>query len=549
MIKHVTKATKQSLSSIKRRVARHPSIEKPAKQLFNRYLAPLRSDRREYRKWVRGHYPDLESTERLRRESKDFSYRPCISILVPTYNTDPQFLRDCIESVIDQAYENWQLCIADDASQDSEVRSIIQEYAQQDPRIEYVFLKKNHHISDATNQAAKLATGEYISLFDHDDILWPNALYEVVKQLNHDSSIDFIYTDEDKVLQNGTHHLDPFYKTDWNPTFLHSVNYITHFATIRRNLFESVGGLRSKYNGAQDWDLFLRIARATTKICHIPSIVYSWRIHDASTSKETAAKPYVIEAQRAAILDDLKQRGLSGVTDVEQDSAHPGYWNVNYAIKSKLKVSIIVVSDGAGINHLLEDIHRMTSYKNTEVIVVGDQRPSATDLHKVQWVEFKKRPSDALAALRYGATFAKGEVLVFLADKIQFLTDGWLERLVAEAQQSATGLVGPLILNSDHWHIHDSGEYPDVVPNNSKMATKGMRIDQKLTHTQHLMLFTRHGVAAKGLNGAAMRAETFRASKGTTDEELCVWLTGKGYEIIYNPQVRLALDGETKGSL
>jgi len=547
MIRRAKHAIRKTPSSLKRQLARFPAVEKQVKNTYHVYLAPLSTNRREYNKWVSKHYPDMVDVERLRKQSKKFTYRPLISILVPTYNTDPTFLRECIESVVDQAYENWQLCIADDASPDDNVRKIIAEYAAADPRIKYVFLKENQHISGATNEASKLAKGEYISLFDHDDILWPDALYEVVKQLNRDRALDFIYTDEDKVLQDGKHHLDPFYKTDGNPTFLHSVNYITHFATIRRSLFEKVGKLRSEYDGAQDWDLFLRITRMTSNICHIPKIVYSWRIHDASTSKGIAAKPYVVEAQKKALQDDLAQKGLGKMASVLYDTAHTGQWRVDYKLIGNPKISVILaaVGDVAHLKMCIDLIYKTTRYKNFEVIIVSpnQEKVPAFKKNNTKTVHHKKKTKDLTELYDYGAKFAGGDVLVFIASNIQPLTPGWLEILAADAQYTDAGLAGPLVLAPDKVHVRDAGIYPESIPNGSKMATTGLRIYQRLTQTQHLMLFTKHNVVAKSLVCIAIRRDSFEGMNGfststvsrTNPDQLVL----KDYGITYNPYVRV----------
>jgi glycosyltransferase involved in cell wall biosynthesis len=547
MIRRAKHAIRKTPSSLKRHLARFPAIERQVKNTYHAYLAPLSTNRREYNKWVSKHYPDTTEIERLRKESKKFAYQPLISILLPTYNTDPTFLRGCIESVIDQAYENWQLCIADDASPDDNVRKIIAKYAAVDPRIKYIFLEDNQHISGATNEASKLAKGEYISLFDHDDILWPNALYEVVKQLNRDRALDFIYTDEDKVLQDGKHHLDPFYKTDWNPTFLHSVNYITHFATIRRSLFEKVGKLRSGYDGAQDWDLFLRITRVTSNVCHIPKIVYSWRIHDASTSKDVAAKPYVVEAQKKALQDDLAQKGLGEITSVLYDTAHAGQWRADYKLIGNPKISVILaaVGDDARLKMCIDSIYKTTSYKNFEVIIVSpnQEEVSAFKKNNIKMVHHKKKTKDQAELYNYGAKFAEGDILVFIASNMQPLMSDWLEILAADAQHTDAGLAGPLVLASDKVHVRDAGIYPESIPNGSKMATTGLSIYQRLTQTQHLMLFTKHNVVAKSLDCIAIRRDTFENMRGfnagvvskTNPEQP---MMGE-YEIVYNPYVRV----------
>jgi glycosyltransferase involved in cell wall biosynthesis len=230
---------------------------------------------------------------------------------VPTYNTKPEFFVEMVESVLAQAYQNWELVLVDDASPNANIRQMIEDHAAKDSRIKYKFLKKNHHIAGATNEGFKIVHGEFVSLLDHDDILWPNALYEIAKALNSQPNLDLIYSDEDKVSHNGQRHRDPFLKPDWNSDLLLSMNYITHFTTIRKKIIDKIGGESGEFNGAQDWELFLRATEATTgeRIFHIPKILYSWRIHDESTAKSFSAKSYVIDSQSKLLKAALARRG------------------------------------------------------------------------------------------------------------------------------------------------------------------------------------------------------------------------------------------------
>ena len=325
MKKILKSITHYALSGVRSIIIRHPSVKDAIKRAIKPHINLGDSQYKGiYDQWVNNNLPDAITASILKRQSDQLTYRPLISVVVPTYNTDLVFLRDCLESVMAQVYENWELCIVDDASSDSRVRDIIKEYSLIDGRIKYKFLKTNRHIAGATNEAIKMVTGEYVALFDHDDVLWPNALFEVVRALNDDNSIDFLYSDEDKITKDRKDYGAPFFKPDWNPDFLHSVNYITHLAVVRKTLLDKVGGPKKEYNGAQDWDLFLRITSATDRIHHIPTVLYSWRIHDQSTAKSTDSKPYVIEAQRKAIHDDLTRRGYADAI-VRQDPKNKGY--------------------------------------------------------------------------------------------------------------------------------------------------------------------------------------------------------------------------------
>src|SRR5579884_3856341 len=250
----------------------NPKVKKKVKNFLLATVGAERWGRFKYRQWLDRHFPDFIEIAKLRKVDASLRYRPLISVVVPTYSPKPQFLRDCIESVLGQIYENWELCIVDDASPDDTTRSIIEEYASIDERISYKFFETNQHISRATNAAIMMSKGEFVALFDHDDLLWPNALLEVVRALNDNKKLDFIYSDEDKITEDRYVHLGAFFKPDWNPDFLHSVNYITHLSVIKKSLLAKLGGLRDEFNGAQDWDLFLRVTSVTKNIYHIPKV-------------------------------------------------------------------------------------------------------------------------------------------------------------------------------------------------------------------------------------------------------------------------------------
>ena len=287
------------------------------------------------RRYAKFYEKNRRTTSQLAREAStasEFPYQPLISVIVPTYNTNPVFFKEMIVSVKSQTYTNWELIIIDDASTDTAVQKRIEEVAQDDLRIKYKFLETNQHIAGATNEGLRMAAGEYVSLLDHDDIIDPSALFEVVKVLNASKNVDFIYTDEDKINEHRKH-VNPFLKPDWNQELLYSINYITHFTTIRRAILEKIGGERGEYNGAQDWDLFLRATYATEpeNIYHIPKVLYSWRVHDASTAKNLDSKPYVLESQKKLLEDNMRARGYNDEQfQIRGNKYMNGAWDVTH---------------------------------------------------------------------------------------------------------------------------------------------------------------------------------------------------------------------------
>lgn len=510
-----------------------------------------------YRKWVDKNFPDYIEIAKLRNELTDFTYKPLVSVVVPTYNPKPQFLRDCIESVSAQVYENWELCIVDDASPTSVTREIIEEYAAKDPRIKYKFLRKNQHIAGATNEAISLATGEFVALFDHDDLLWPNALYEVVKALNKDKNLDFIYTDEDKITKDRHEHLGPFFKPDWNPDFMHSVNYITHFSVVRTATIKDIGGFRKGANGAQDWDLFLRLARHKAKIHHIPKIVYSWRVHEQSTAMTTDSKPYVVAAQKRVLCDDLSEKGYAEAI-VEQDKKHRGYWNVTYPVKGNPLISIVIPSKNQYkvVKRCVESIYKKSTYKNFEIILVDT---GSTDKKVATWyrnvqkqhrnftlVNWPEQPFSYSRSCNKGVDAAQGELLVMLNNDTEVITPNWLELMAGDAQRKEIGAVGCLLFFPDGYHIQHAGigiGLGGVAANSFSMMT----LTQPMSQTQHLMLNTKHNMTAVTAACLMVRKDLFMQIGGFdeklrvtyNDVDLCLKLYDAGYQNLYTPYVRL----------
>lgn len=317
-----------------------PRLKKTIKTIAGPYLRfQKKQAAQRYQQWLQLNSPSTEELSAQRLVEATLEYRPLISIVTPTYNTPEKYFIEMVQSVRAQTYTNWELVIVDDASPNAEVREFITEWANKDSRIRYAFLEKGLHIAGATNEAIKASKGEFVSLFDHDDTLEPNALFEIVTALNQNQSLNFIYTDEDKYLDTLGYRSDPFFKPDWNPDFLYSVNYITHFSTIRRSILDQTGYEDAAFNGAQDWELFLRIARSVPKetIHHIPKILYSWRVHESSTAQSLDAKPYVVEAQRRAIEEDLALQEKNPHYSLSRDPLYSGQWQLLFPTVNEVR--------------------------------------------------------------------------------------------------------------------------------------------------------------------------------------------------------------------
>lgn len=542
---------RRTVSHLKGVAVKHPRIKHYGKKVIS-----LVTPRQQvgYDTWVAQNFPDAIECVKLRNESRTFSYRPLISIVTPVYNPEISFLRECIESVQAQVYDNWQLCLVDDASTNDEVRKVMREYAENDHRIICKFRKKNGHISKASNDAVAIAEGEFVALLDNDDILWPNALYEVVRALNQNKELDFIYSDEDKITEDRHEHLGPFFKPDWNPDFLRSVNYITHFAVIRKEIVQNLGGFRSKYDGAQDWDLFLRVSRETQKILHVPKILYSWRISDTSTAKETSAKPYIVEAQKKALEEDaLKEENVPDIL--------PGvindYWQIRYPVVGEPLVSIVIPTKNQYkiVKRCVESILEKTTYKNYEIILVdtgstdrkvGIWYKRLTQRHdNIRIVEWPGQPFSYARSCNEGVRQARGEYLMILNNDTEVVTPNWLEVMLGDAQRDEVGAVGCKLYYPDGFHIQHGG----VIIGPGEVAANALSMCDKdnLTPVQHLYANTRHNMSAVTAACVMIKKERFDEVDGFdekfrvtfNDVDLCLRLLKKGYLNVYTPHVEL----------
>jgi GT2 family glycosyltransferase len=382
------------------------------------------------------------------------SYRPKVSIIMPVYNPDPAWLRDAIESVRAQLYDNWELCIADDASSELAVRELLQE-CHGDERIKVAHLKENQGISGASNAALAMGAGEYVGFLDHDDELKPDALYEVVKLLNEQPDLDFIYSDEDKRTPEGRL-VKPFFKPDWSPDLLLSTNYVPHFAVYRKRLVDEVGGLRSECDFSQDYDLVLRVTERTKRIGHLALPLYTWRMVPGSAASDLEAKPKSIDAAKRALADAMQRRGIQAqVTD--------GLWISTYRIKYRILgeplVSIIVPTKDQVwlLARCIDSIRRRTDYKNYEILVV-DNGSVEDSTHKylrrlaqqpgIRVLDYPQ-PFNFSTINNFAAQHAQGEHLLFLNNDTEVISKEWLSALLEHSQRPEVGAVGARLLYAD----------------------------------------------------------------------------------------------------
>ncbi|WP_088888797.1 glycosyltransferase [Leptolyngbya ohadii] len=417
----------------------------------------------DYALWLQENAPKPEDFIRMAQTVPTLKYKPLISVVVPIYNPPEQFLRDMIQSVREQIYPHWELCLADDCSSKPHVRRVLEEFAARDARIKVVYRETNGHIAAASNSALKLATGDYVTLLDHDDLLTPDALYEVVSLLNRHPEADLIYSDEDKI-NDRQELLSPHFKPDWCPDLLLSQNYVCHLGTYRRTIINQIGGFRVGYEGSQDYDLVLRFTEKTNNIFHIPKILYHWRIHPESVASGSAAKPYAYEAALRALQDALDRRGEGG--QVAHHAIVTGLYTVRYAIRDPKLVSIIIPSRNLGdvLDRCLQSIFAKSTYPHYEVIVIdnGSDEPETLAILK-QW---QQREPDRFRCHRldipfnysrlnnYGVSQARGDYLLFLNNDTEVITPDWIEAMVEQAQRTSVGAIGAILLYPDNTIQH-----------------------------------------------------------------------------------------------
>lgn len=441
-----------------RSVVKENGIYKGLKKSFYRIVVPYSREYQEprYNQWIINNTLNQEELENQR--NKKFAYEPLISIITPLYNTPKEFFMEYINSIKNQTYSNWEVCIVDATDTKLEY---IEEIIKKDKRIKYKKLKINKGISENSNEAIKMATGEFIALMDHDDIIEPNALFEIVESLNKFPETDFIYSDEDKFEGNIKNRFSPFFKPDFSPDFLRSNNYICHLSVIRSKLINEVGGFKKEFDGAQDYDLFFRITEKTKNILHIPKILYHWRIHNTSTAKNIDKKMYAVEAGRKAIQEHCDRIGLKAEVENEKTL---GTYRVKYKIQSEPLVSIIIPNKDS-LSYLktaIQSIEKST-YKNYEILIVENNSEKKNTYKyyeaiqknsKVKVLKYKEKGFNFSKINNFAVEFAKGEYIVLLNNDIKVITPNWIEEMLSLCQREDVGIVGAKLLYQDNTVQH-----------------------------------------------------------------------------------------------
>lgn len=508
-----------------------------------------------YEAWARI-YDSLTAQEReaIRAHARRLAHQPLISVVMPTYATPPKLLAEAIESVRAQFYPHWELCIADDASPGDAVWKVLTRYARKDKRIKVVRRETNGHICAATNSALALATGEFVALMDHDDLLPARALYDIAVEIDRQPDLDILYSDEDKVDGRGLR-FEPYFKSDWNYELLLGQNMVSHLGVYRRSLLEAIGGLREGFEGSQDYDLTLRAAERTTpeRIRHIPWVLYHWRQQGLTQSFSESQMARCADAARRAVAEHLERTGQSGC-EVTNIPAMPGWVRVRRPVPNPApRVSIIVPTRDRPelLGPCADGVLAGTDYPDLELLIVDNGSVEAET--KALFARLSQDPRvrilDAPGPFNFSAlnnraaAEATGEILVLLNNDISMERPDWLAELVSHAVRPHVGAVGAKLLYPDrtvqhagvvvgvagvaaHWGPgageHDPGYFGHLAMTRNVSAVTAACLALRKS------VFEEVG----GLDEAALKV-------AFNDVDLCLKIRKAGYDIVWTPYAQL----------
>jgi len=514
-------------------------------------LFQIASETKGYPEWHQRYStitPDLRT--QIRTMISELNARPMISIIMPVYNPDLNWLVEAVGSIKQQLYPHWQLCIADDCSSDPNVRSVLRSMQNDDPRINVIFRETNGHIAAASNSAASLATGSFLALMDQDDLLAEDALFHVARIISTYPDTGLIYSDEDKIDTAGTR-FDPHFKSDWNPDLFLSCNMIRNLGVYRTDIFEDLGGFHSDYNGSQNYDLALRFVERLRpdQILHIPRILYHRRVHGKNTAQSGSNKNYAIQAGRRALEDHLRRQGKEASV---QHVAH-GY-RVNYALPTPPPmVSLIVPTRNALplLHRCISSIIERTTYQNYEIIIVDNGSDDSDTLSYLEEMAEKKhikvirdeRPFNYSALNNAGVEAARGEFIGLVNNDIEVITADWLKELLSLACQPGVGAVGARL-----WYPNDTLQHGGVIVGLGGVACHAHRClprGQAGYFARAELIQTMTAVTAACL---IVRKNSFKEVGGLNetdlavafnDIDLCLKLREAGYRNIWTPYAEL----------
>ena len=507
-------------------------------------------------------YVEPRVTKTIAHKLENFNYKPLISVVMPVYNVEVKWLEMAIDSLKDQWYPHWELCIADDASTNSETLEFLK--SLDDPKIKVVFLEENVNISAASNAALGLASGEYVALMDHDDELTVDALYEMLRVIN-ESRAEFIYSDEDKIEMDGQF-TDPHFKPDFSPDMFLSQNYLSHLSVIKKSLIDQVGGWTIGLEGSQDYDLYLRVLEKTGKIVHIPKVLYHWRKIPGSTAAEFSEKSYAQEAGQKALQNAMKRRNINAEV---LNAKYPGTYRVKYMInptnnqqpttndqrpttidQTPLVSIVIPFKDKPELLDMcINSVLDHSSYQNYEIIAVSNNSEEEATFEMMKVLETKdervhfyeyNEPFNYSAINNYAVTnYVKGEQIILLNNDIEIITPEWIESLLEFSQRDDVGMVGAKLYYPDDTIQHAgvaigvlglAGHNFRYLPKDQAGYMARTSVIQNISAVTTACMMIKRSLYLK-MNG--MNEEDLKIA--FNDIDLCLRVREAGYLNIYTP--------------
>ena len=527
------------------RIKRYGSISNLKKKIISKII-----ERKAYRSYGTLSMPTPEEIKA--QKETVFPKNILFSILVPLYNTPEVFLREMIDSVVSQTYENWELCLADGSDADhAYVEQIVKGYG--DDRIRYERLTENLGISGNTNKCFEMAKGDYIGLFDHDDILHPTALYEYMKVIC-DKGADYIYCDETTFSGKSIDHMITLhFKPDFAPDNLRANNYICHFSVFSKELVDKCGTFRTEFDGSQDHDMILRLTKAATNIVHVPKILYYWRSHAGSVASDINAKSYAIDAAKGAVAAHLTACGFSGFK-IESSRAFETIFRIRYALTGHPLVSILIPNKDhtEDLRRCIESITDRTSYDNYEIIVIENN--SVTDEIKDYYETLKMHPRIKVvlyegefnysAVNNFGASFAEGEYIILLNNDTEVITRNWIEELLMYAQRDDVGAVGCMLYYPDYTIQHAGivlgmGAHRTAGHSHYKMAKENLGYMGRLCYAQNVSAVTGACLMVKKKLFDEVGGLSEDLAVALNDVDFCLKLRKKGLLNVFTPFAEL----------
>lgn len=509
------------------------------------YMKFFRLEEVSFRQWRKGALPTARDLERQRKAQ--FAREPMISVAVPLYRTPKRYFEELARSVQAQTYGKWQLCLAD-GSGNRELEEIALQLAAQDARVCYVNLGENRGIAGNTNAALEMAKGDYVALLDHDDLLSPDALYEIVKCVNQYPEADVIYSDEDKVDERGKKFYEPHFKPDFNLDLLRTMNYICHLFVVRAGLLHTVGGMRAEYDGAQDYDLIFRCTEQAGKICHIPKLLYHWRCHKGSTSRNPESKAYAFDAGLRVLEDHYRRMGIRAAVS---HGIKPGMYHTVYERPRDPLVSVIIPNKDhtEDLELCIRSLVEKSSYQKLELIIVenNSEEPETfayyerkkQELDHFRVVEWKdERGFNYPAINNFGASFAKGDYLLLLNNDIEMIDSVCVEELLSQCMRPDVGIAGARLYYGD-----DTIQHAGVI-----IGLGGVAGHAFVGLPRSEWGYMARAVAAQDLSAVTaacmmVKKDVYMAAGGMTEElavafndvDFCLKVREKGWLVVYEP--------------